>query len=99
VKNTRARQLVLCLILLGGVVTYSPFTQAQGRPVEKVDARTLSVLDQPGAPIRVGVSYHNDTSPALRDIPPAPYVGKQERKMNPNPKIPHPHVDQADPVI
>ena len=98
-KNTRARQLARCLILLGAVVAYSPFTKAQMRPVEKVDARTLSVLDQPGAPIRVGASYHNDTSPALRDIPPAPYVGKQERRMNPNPEVPHTHVDQADPVV
>jgi hypothetical protein len=64
-----------------------------------VDSRTLAVLDQPGAPIRVGASYHNDTSPALRDIPPAPYVGKQERRMNPNPTIPHAHIDQPDPVI
>jgi len=99
VNNTRARQLVLCLILLGAVVTYSPFTKAQGRPVEKVDARTRSVIDQPGAPIRVGASYHNDTSPPLRDIPPAPYVGKQQREANANPKIPHTHVDQPDPVI
>jgi hypothetical protein len=99
VKDTRSRQLALGLILLAAVVTSSPSTKAQGRPVEQVDSRTLSVLDQPGAPIRVGASYHNDTSPPLRDIPPAPYVGKQKRTMNANPKIPHTHIDEPDSVV
>jgi hypothetical protein len=85
VKNTRARLIVLCLVLLlGSVVIYSPPTKAQGRP---------------RVPIRVGVSARHDTSPALRDIPPAPYVGKRERHMNPNPKIRHVHADEPDPVI
>ena len=95
----RNRGLVLCIVLLGAVVTSSQFTKAQVRTVEKVDAQTMSVVDQQSAPVRVGASYHNDTSPPLRDIPPAPYVGKQQREANANPKIPHTHLDQPDPVV
>ena len=95
----RNRGLVLCIVLLGAVVTSSQFTKAQVRTVEKVDARTMAVVDQQSAPVRVGASYHNDTSPPLRDITPAPYVGKQQREANANPKIPHTHLDQPDPVV
>ena len=95
----RNRGLVLCIVLLGAVVTYSQFTKAQVRTVENVDAQTMAVVDQQSAPIRVGASYHNDTSPPLRDIPPAPYVGKQQREANANPKVPHTHLDQPDPVV
>jgi hypothetical protein len=56
--------------------------------------------------IQFGESYHNDVSPALRDLPtmwpPPESNGEKEelREANLNPKLPLPlHVDVPDPVI
>ena len=62
---------------------------------------------QENSGIQVGQSYHNDVSPALRDLPaiwppPAPKDGEEleAREANLNPKLPLPlHVDVPDPVI
>src|SRR5437867_13065167 len=61
---------------------------------------------QPPAKVPVGVitgaSYHNDTSPPLRDLPQlpiAPRDEREEREANENPKIPHRHLDTADSVV
>src|SRR6266540_3568304 len=44
----------------------------------------------------VGTSYHNDTSPPLRDMKPLPVEPREEREANENPKIPHVHKDSPD---
>ena len=56
--------------------------------------------------IQFGESYHNDVSPALRDLPsmwpPPESKGEKEelREANLNPKLPLPlHVDVPDPVV
>ena len=57
--------------------------------------------------IQFGQSYHNDVSPALRDLPAIwppepPKEGEEEEahEANLNPKLPLPsHVDVPDPVI
>jgi hypothetical protein len=56
--------------------------------------------------IQFGESYHNDVSPALRDLPtmwpPPDSKGEKEelREANLNPKLPLPlHVDVPDPVV
>ena len=50
--------------------------------------------------ITSGASIQNDTSPNLRDMAPAPYVGKgEEREAAENPKIPHSHTDSPDMVV
>ncbi len=48
-----------------------------------------------------GTSYHSDTSPALRDIPPVLENPKDkgEHEANPNPKIPSNHKDSPDEVV
>src|SRR6185436_11531165 len=47
----------------------------------------------------VGESFHNDTSPPLRDMKQLPINRKTEREANENPRIPHVHKDGKDPVI
>src|SRR5262245_46339979 len=96
---TTSVRAAVCLVLIGAAGAYSRIAKAQLRPVEKVEPQTLSVLDQPGAPVRVGASYHNDTSLPLRDMLPASYFGQQEKEENENPKIPHTHVDGVDTVV
>ncbi len=50
--------------------------------------------------ITSGTSIQNDTSPNLRDMAPAPYVGKgEEREAAENPKIPHSHIDSPDMAV
>src|SRR5207253_1878242 len=47
-----------------------------------------------------GSSYRNDVSPPLRELPPWSEADrKEEHEANENPKIPHRHKDEADPVI
>src|SRR5215813_8450250 len=47
--------------------------------------------------VTIGYSYHNDTSPPLRDIEPKPIKPRErEEEENENPKIPHHHLDQPD---
>jgi cell division septation protein DedD len=66
----------------------------------------------PGAParaealkpdaLRVGVSYHNDVSQPMRDMPSSSRAERKEdreREANENPKVPYRHQDSADPVI
>ena len=48
----------------------------------------------------VGASYHNDTSPPLRDMKPLPPMESPgEREANKNPKIPSHHTDDPDEVV
>jgi len=43
--------------------------------------------------------YKHDVSPRLRDIPPKPYVGRQEHEANPNPRRVTQHRNQTDSVV
>jgi hypothetical protein len=47
----------------------------------------------------VGASYHNDTSPPLRDMKPLPIELQGEREANENPTVPSSHVDSPDEVV
>jgi hypothetical protein len=50
--------------------------------------------------VATGRSYHNDMSPPLVTLPPwSAADGKSEHEANENPKIPHRHIDTADPVV
>src|SRR5438105_1739476 len=54
--------------------------------------------------IQFGESYHNDVSPALRDLPaiwpPTPPKGEEAHEANLNPQLPmFNHVDVPDPVV
>src|SRR2546428_11351828 len=54
--------------------------------------------------IQFGQSYHNDVSPALRDLPaiwpPRPLKDEELHEANLNPKLPLPlHIDAPDPVV
>ena len=70
-------------------------------------ATVLAQPPQENSGIQFGQSYHNDVSPALRDLPaiwpPSPSKSEEEkeaREANLNPKLPLPlHVDVPDPVV
>jgi hypothetical protein len=47
----------------------------------------------------VGHSYHNDTSPPLREIGPLPIKPKPEHEANENPRIPSHHRDAPDGAV
>jgi hypothetical protein len=47
----------------------------------------------------VGTSYHNDVSPALRDLPAWPVQVRQEHEAAENPYIPNNHKDAPDTVV
>ena len=72
----------------------------------------LAAAEQPqtaqeNSGIQFGQSYHNDVSPALRDLPaiwpPRPSKDTEDeagREARMNPKLPLPlHVDEPDPVV
>src|SRR5215813_6029099 len=52
-----------------------------------------------GNSVIVGHSYHNDTSPPLREMEPQPFKRRPEREANENPKIPFHHKDGPDETI
>ena len=67
-------------------------------------ALALAQTPQENSGIQFGQSYHNDVSPALRDLPtlwpPKPPKDEEAREANLNPQLPLPlHVDMPDPVI
>jgi hypothetical protein len=70
-------------------------------------ATALAQTPQENAGIQFGESYHNDVSPALRDLPsmwppPDPKSAREREahEANLNPKLPMPlHVDMPDPVV
>ncbi len=70
-------------------------------------ATALAQPPQENSGVQFGQSYHNDVSPALRDLPaiwpPSPSKSEEEREAheaNLNPKLPLPlHVDVPDPVV
>src|SRR6478672_12435684 len=64
----------------------------------------LAQADQTSSGVQVGHSYHNDVSPALRDLPtmwpPKPLKEIEFREANLNPQLPLiDHIDGPDPVI
>src|SRR6266566_3897003 len=73
----------------------------------KTPLAILALASNPGQDLQAqkpditsGASIQNDTSPNLRDMKPAPYVGKgEEREAAENPKIPHFHKDRPDMVV
>src|SRR5689334_17609463 len=52
-----------------------------------------------GNPVIVGHSYHNDTSPPLREMEPQPFTQRPQREANENPKIPNHHKDGPDEAV
>src|SRR5712691_2371168 len=58
-----------------------------------------SVLAQGPAGYQICNSYHNDVSPALRDMPPWPVQGNQQQEAAENPFIFTNHQDVPDLVV
>src|SRR5438552_7783277 len=52
-----------------------------------------------GNGMAVGHSLKNDTSPPLRDIPPAPIKKGAPREENENPGLRLPHINEPDTVV
>src|SRR5258707_10587895 len=110
--NLRARTIVVLTgILLLTVMVVVPRITEAGRfkwfGEEKTPSANLALASNPGQDLQdqkpditSGASIQNDTSPNLRDMKPAPYVGKgEEREAAENPKIPHSHTDSPDMVV
>jgi len=53
----------------------------------------------PANGVIVGLSYHNDTSPPLREMEPQPVKPKPEHEANENPRIPSHHRDAPDEAV
>ncbi len=69
-------------------------------PAKDQESATSGETQQSG--MIVGRSYHNDTSPPLRDmvqLPITPHELGEEREANKNPEIFNTHVDRPDPVV
>jgi hypothetical protein len=71
--------------VLGGAMLQSPVMPA--------------AVEQASNGVIVGTSYHNDTSPPLRDIKQLPIESKSEREANENPKLPNHHKDLPDEAL
>src|SRR5205809_6342873 len=88
--------LPLFLISLGVLLALfgsGAFAPAEEQPVA-----------QENSGIKFGQSYHNDISPALRDLPtiwpPRPPTDRELHEANLNPQLPLSlHIDMPDPVI
>src|SRR6266542_4715684 len=101
-KKGIRRVFVALIVLFLPVVILVPLSGAQGTKIS-TGAHFLpralgSVLPAQGNSVFVGISYHHDTPPPLRDIPPLPVVPKPEPAKE-NPKIPAHHQDAEDPVV
>jgi len=84
--------LLLCSAALVFAFLASGFLSGPSLTAQAPTAQQNSVVE--------GRSYRNDVSPPLYSMPPwSPADRKPEREANENPKIPHRHVDGADPVI
>ena len=73
---------------------------ARGEHGSKAAAQgQIGNLDQPG--LRVIAPYHADISRPLRNAPTIwpPVQRGEEHEANPNPMLPHRHVDRLDPVV
>jgi hypothetical protein len=89
-------RLVLTLLLFSAGVIIAVLAVAGTTPLSAQDP---SDAQQAAGPT-LGHSYKNDVSPPVRDLPLwREGDGKSEHEANENPKIPHRHHDQADPVI
>jgi hypothetical protein len=92
---SRLLACLLCLLslLLGLLAISGPFgskSLAQGPATAGADS------------VQVGISYHNDVSLPLRELPASSEsdLGRGgERDANENPKVPYRHVDTFDPVV
>jgi hypothetical protein len=71
--------------VLGGAMLQSPVMPA--------------ATEQASNNIVVAVSYHNDTSPPLRDIKQLPIASHEEGEANENPKLPTHHKDSPDEAV
>ena len=100
----------VALLLIGGsaslaLLASGLFARAEEQPAP-VGASAVEPAPQEQSAMQVGQSYHNDVSPALRDLqliwpPKATDSNREEelREANLNPKIPNNHIDSADPVV
>ncbi len=86
-SGTRWVSIPLVVLLLTVAISV-PSSRAQGN---KISTRGNSVI--------VGASYHNDTSPPLRDIEQLPVELRPEREANPNPRLPRHHKDSPDGAV
>ncbi len=73
-----------------------PRAQGSARPISPVRPAGKAA---PRDSVIVGVSYHNDTSPPLRDMKELPIESRAEHEANENPKLPSHHKDASDQVL
>src|SRR6266850_8496572 len=109
--NMRAKTIIVltATLILTTIVILPRITKA-GRfkwfGGEKTAAANAEVASNPGQDrpdqnpdVTVTASYHNDTSPPLRDMKQTKVGVKVEHEANENPKLPTNHKDSPDPVV
>ena len=71
-----------------------------GFSVYSSSSASAQAANQARSDVIVGTSYHNDVSPALRDVQQGwPLVFKEQHEANPNPLIPNQHQDSPDAAV
>jgi hypothetical protein len=81
------------------VLSLSPRVQGSALPASSV--RSASREQNQANGVIVGASYHNDTSPPLRDMKQLPIGSSRggEREANKNPRVPSHHKDSPDEAV
>ena len=103
------------ILALGAVVVTLSYAPVAARPQPPMDSGSLTILvskpvtptkgitdfgiDQAGGAIVTGHSVKNDTSPFLREIPPAPLRPQKEHMAMPRLGVSATHLDAPDPVV
>src|SRR6266508_3820859 len=85
------------LLLSKSVLSLHP--TASGRAVLGPSVLPASKEQGQNSGVIAGTSYHNDTSPALRDIKQLPVQSIGEREANENPRLSIEHKDSPDEVV
>ncbi len=100
-------RISLALLLLIAGISLASLGFVRSTAAEEQQQQQTPSTASENSGIQFGQSYHNDISPALRDLPaiwpPKDNKNQEEeraREMRRNPRLPLPlHVDEADPVV
>ena len=77
----------------------SLYPRPAGSALLRPSGKSAAAEQQHGSGVIAGASYHNDTSPPLRDMKPVIVAPGPEREANENPKRPLNHQDSPDEVV
>ena len=97
-RPIRAWRLAFAGMLLG-LFAFGAVQLRSSQTATVVHANEPPAVAPAAGSMVVGSSYHNDTSPALRDLPPQPIQFGAEKLRHDNVRLPLLHKDAPDPVV